>query len=148
MKSSAHRNIFKETLNNSARARRCLCGISGRGFGERDLVIPNKRVETRRMARKGASPMGFAGKGASRVLRHSAVATATVTRVATHDLRLFRLKRAPCRVIQRFLKRGWLGIQRIEQPPSTLAVFRYRTVSRAGNACLVHLHLIETKDDN
>jgi len=39
-------------------------------------------------------------------LRRSVVAQATVTRVAPHDLRLFRLKRAPRRVIQRFLDVG------------------------------------------
>src|SRR6056297_7467 len=95
--------LAKEPLNNSARARRCLCGISRCGFGERGLVIPNKRAETRRMARKGPAHPGFAGKAASRALPHSAVATATVTRAAPRDLRLFRLKRAPRRVIQRFL---------------------------------------------
>jgi len=49
--------------------------------------------------------MGFAGEAASRTLRHSAVATATVTRVAPHDLRLLRLKRAPRRLVQRFPRR-------------------------------------------
>ena len=72
------------------------------GFGERGLVGPNERAETQRVARKGPSQKGFAGKAASRALRPSAVATATVTRVAPHDLRLFRLKRAPRRVVQRF----------------------------------------------
>src|SRR6056297_4024063 len=91
---------IREPLNNSARARRCLCGISRCGFGERGLVIPNKRAETRRMARKGPAHPGFAGKAASRALPPSAVATATVTRAAPRDLRLFRLKRAPRRVIQ------------------------------------------------
>jgi len=93
----------REPLNNSARARRRLCGISRRGFGERSLVTPNKRAETRRVARKGPSRQGFAGKAASRAFRRSVVATATVTHVAPHDLRLFRLKRAPRRVIQTFL---------------------------------------------
>ena len=74
------------------------------GFGERGLVIPNERAETQRVARKGPSHKGFAGKVASRPLRPSAVATATVTRVAPIDLRLFRLKRAPHRVIQRLLR--------------------------------------------
>ena len=54
--------------------------------------------------------MTSAGEAASRAdchdNRHSAVATATVTPLvitrAPHDLRLLRLKRAPCRVIQRF----------------------------------------------
>jgi hypothetical protein len=73
------------------------------GFGERGLVIPNERAETQRGARKGPSRQGFAGKAASRALRPSAVATAIVTRVAPHDLRFFRLKRAPHRVIQRLL---------------------------------------------
>ena len=48
--------------------------------------------------------MGFAGKIASRALRHSAVATATVTRAAPQDLRLFRLKRDPIIIIQRLPK--------------------------------------------
>src|SRR6056297_2525159 len=46
-------------------------------------------------------PQGFAGKAASRAGRPSAVAMATVTRPAPHDLRLFRQKRAPRRVVQR-----------------------------------------------
>ena len=73
-----------------------------RGFGERGLVVPNERAETWRGARKGPSRKGFAGKAASRALRTSAVALATVTRSAPHDLRLFRLKRAPCVINQRF----------------------------------------------
>ena len=92
----------REPLNNSARARRRLCGRLRLGLGERGLVIPNERAQTRRRPRRGPSRMGFAGKAASRALRPSAVATATVTRVAPHDLRLLRQKRAPCRVIQRF----------------------------------------------
>jgi len=70
---------------------------------------PDGHDNRQRVARKepapdlirGPSHQGFAGKAASRALRPSAVATATVTRVAPHDLRLFRLKRAPHRVIQR-----------------------------------------------
>ena len=92
----------REPLNKSARARRSLCGITRRGFDERGLVIPNKRVETHRVARKGPSRQGFAGEAASRARRDSAVATATVTRHGTHDLRLLRLKRAPRRLVQRF----------------------------------------------
>ncbi len=92
----------REPLNSSARARRCLCGGLRLGLGERSLVVPNKRAQTRRRPRRGPSRMGFAGKTASRALLTSAVATATVARFAPHDLRLFRLKRAPRRVIQRF----------------------------------------------
>ena len=55
---------------------------------------------------RGPSRMGFAGEAASRSLRRSVVATATVTRVAPIDLRPLRPKRAPCGVIQRFLSRG------------------------------------------
>ena len=95
--------VFKEPLNNSARARRRLCGRLRIGLGERGLVVPNKRVQTRQSARKGPSRKGFAGKAASRALRPSAVAMATVTRFAPHDLRLFRLKRAPRRVVQGLL---------------------------------------------
>ena len=79
---------IKEPPNNSARARRRLCGIARCGFGERGLVIPNERVETRRETgdgfspalhalranrtgllacpRKGPSRQGFASKAASR----------------------------------------------------------------------------------
>jgi len=96
----------REPLNKSARARRSLCGITRRGFDERGLVIPNKRVETRWVARKGPSRQGFAGEAASRTRRDSAVATATVTRHGTHDLRLLRLKRAPRRLVQRFPSSG------------------------------------------
>ena len=96
----------REPLSNSARSRRCLCGRLRLGLGERGLVTPNKRVQTRRRPRKGPSRRGFAGKAASRALRASAVAMATVTRVASHDLRLFRLKRAPRRVVQRFPRCG------------------------------------------
>ena len=74
-----------------------------RGFGERGLVVPNERAETRQGARKGPSRKGFAGKAASRTLLASAVAMATVARLAPHDLRLFRLKRAPRIIDQRFL---------------------------------------------
>src|SRR6056297_3658386 len=94
---------MREPLNYSARARRCLCGSTRRGFGERSLVNPNEGAEARRVARIDLSLLGFAGKAASRTSRHSSVATATVTRVAPHDLRLFRLKRAPRRIIQRLL---------------------------------------------
>ncbi len=94
---------LREPLNNSARARRRLCGWLRLGLGKRDLVVPNKRVQTSRRPRKGPSRKGFAGKAASRASRPSAVAMATVTRLAPHDLRLFRLKRAPRRVVQRFL---------------------------------------------
>ena len=93
---SAH---TREPLNNSARARRRLCGRLRFGLGERGLVIPNKRAQTRRRPRKGPSRMGFAGEAASRSLRHSAVAMATVTRAAPTDLRPLRPKRAPRRVI-------------------------------------------------
>ena len=93
----------KEPLINYARARRRLCGMHRCGFGERGLVVPNERVETRRGARKGPSRMGFAGKAASRASCPSAVAMATVTRVAPRNLRLFRLKRALCIIDQRFL---------------------------------------------
>src|SRR6056297_664258 len=58
--------LVKEPLNKTARARRSLCGITRRGFDERGLVIPNKRVETHRVARKGPSRRGFAGEAASR----------------------------------------------------------------------------------
>jgi len=54
----------KEPLDKSARARRSLCGITRSGFDERGLVIPTKRVETRRVARKGPSRQGFAGEAA------------------------------------------------------------------------------------
>ena len=68
----------------------------------------DRHDKRQRVARKGPSHkaivMTSAGKAASRALRPSAVATATVTRVAPHDLRLFRLKRAPSRVVQRFLR--------------------------------------------
>jgi hypothetical protein len=46
---------LKEPLNNSASARRRLCGLIRRGFGERGLVIPTERVEPQRVARKGPS---------------------------------------------------------------------------------------------
>ena len=95
---------LREPLNNSARARRRLCGIARCGFGERGLVIPNEGAETQRETRKGPSRQGFASKAASRTranprsrtassLRETAipalgrcaliaVAKATVTRVA------------------------------------------------------------------
>ena len=122
----------REPLNNSARARQrrrerkgglpagqralewsrcaCLCGRLRLGLGERGLVIPNERAQTRRRPRKGPSRMGLAGEAASRSLRHSAVATATVTRVAPTDLRPLRPKRAPRRVIQRLLSPSGLSI--------------------------------------
>src|SRR5690606_28961986 len=92
----------REPLNKSTRARRRLCGRLRLSLGERGLVIPNERAQTRRRPRKGPSRQGFAGEAASRALRHSAVAKATVTRVAPHDLRLLLLKRAPRRLVQRF----------------------------------------------
>src|SRR6056297_78946 len=55
--------------------------------------------------------------GRDRSLRDQRV-TATVTRVAPHDLRLFRLKRVPDRVIQRF-------------PSAPLPISYRRSVSRA-----------------
>ena len=93
-------------LNNYARTRRCLCGSLRLGLGECGLVIPNERSQTRRRPRRGPSRMGFAGEAASRSLRRSAVAKATVTRVAPTDLRPLRPKRAPRRVIQRFPRRS------------------------------------------
>jgi hypothetical protein len=74
------------------------------GFGERDWVIPNERIKTGRSARKGPSRSGFAVKAASRSQPASAIATAIVTQPAAHDLRLFRRKRAPCIIDQRFLQ--------------------------------------------
>jgi len=46
---------FKEPLNKSTRARRRLCGSLRLGLGERGLVIPNERAQTRRRPRKGPS---------------------------------------------------------------------------------------------
>ena len=60
------RPILKEPLNNPAWARRRLCGRLRLGLGERGLVVPNERAQTRRRPRKGAVPKGFAGKAASR----------------------------------------------------------------------------------
>src|SRR6056297_1505641 len=53
--------------------------------------------------------------------RPSAVAMATVTRLAPHDLRLFRLKRAPRRVIKSFLEST-----RPRNPRLTLRIARQR----------------------
>ena len=82
-----------EPLNNPARARRRHCGMRRFGLGERGLVIPNERAETKRSARNGPSRRRLswqaAGKAASRALRSSAVAMATVARLAPHNLRLF-----------------------------------------------------------
>jgi hypothetical protein len=47
--------FLREPLNNSAQARRSLCGRFRVGLGERGLVIPNERVQTSRRPRKGPS---------------------------------------------------------------------------------------------
>src|SRR6056297_140135 len=102
------------------RAARCagsLCGITRCG-----LVIPNKRVETRQVARKGPSRQGFAGEAADRTRRDSAVATATVARHGTHDLRLLRLKRAPRRLVRRLLS---LPMKRTSAMPITTNPWRF-----------------------
>ena len=79
----------KEPLIEYPRARRRLCGRLRLGLGECGLVVPNKRAKTSWRPRKDPSRQGFAGKAASRAVRPSAVAMATVTRLAPHDLRLF-----------------------------------------------------------
>ena len=84
-----------------ARTRPRLCGMRRTGFGERGLVIPNKRAETGRSARKGLSLSGFTGKAESRRFRSSILAMATAFQIAGYDLRLFRLKRAPRNMDQR-----------------------------------------------
>ena len=131
---------FKEPLNNSVRARPRLCGRLRLGLGERGLVVPNERAQTSRRPRKGPSQKGFAGKAASRARRVSAVAMATVARLAPHDLRLFRLKRAPRRVIQRFLNESTRSVASPMSrpnatspsscPPITAARYSARSVSR------------------
>lgn len=95
--------MVREPLQNSARARRGLCGRHRPGLGKCGLVIPNERAHTGRSPRQGLSRMDFAGKDAAHARHPEAVATATVTRAAVHNLRLFRTIRAPRRVLQRFL---------------------------------------------
>jgi len=139
------RGMVREPLNKSARARRSLCGITRRGFDERGLVIPNKRVETRWVARKGPSRQAIvtgpgAGEAASRTRRDSAVATATVTRHGTHDLRLLRLKRAPRRLVQRFLSVE-RGLSPAIPHQTVNAVFPYTPFRRSlRQACADKVH--------
>jgi len=98
--------MLREPLNKSRRARWRLCGRLRLGMRERGLIVPNKRAQTCRRPCKGPSHPGLAGEAVSRTRRDSAVATATVTRRGAHDLRLLRLKRAPHRLVQRFLRQA------------------------------------------
>jgi len=97
-----------EPVNHSARARRrngerLRPGLGKCGLAMIECFCPNERPETRRRPRKGPSRMGFAGKDPAHARHHEAAAAATFTRAAAHNLRFFRAKRAPCRVIQRSL---------------------------------------------
>ena len=74
------------------------------GSGECGLVIPNERAGTGRSARKGPSRPGFCRKSRISHVSRLGRSGATVTRLAPHDLRLLRQKRAPRIIDQRLLK--------------------------------------------
>jgi peptidyl-prolyl cis-trans isomerase C len=88
------------------RARGRLRGRRRRGFGERGSVVsiaPSDRRDKRRLgARLRAVPLRSRRESASPASLTPAAAQAVVARLAPRDLRLFRLKRAPFRVVQQF----------------------------------------------
>jgi len=109
------KHMPREPLNHSARPRRRIgeklrLGLGKCGLAMIECFCPNEHAQTRRRSGKGPSHMGFAGKDAAHARHHEAAAAATVTRAAAHNLRLYRAKLAPRRVIQRFPRSSQHGL--------------------------------------